>query len=99
MTFQPWIRPERVDRCETIFVSFNGAMTFQPWILLAIESYQHGNDPFNGAMTFQPWILLDSLWLWLLPVSPFNGAMTFQPWILQCDQRRYGCNRHPLMEP
>ena len=37
--------------------SFNGAMTFQPWILV-VTCYSHLRSPlrFNGAMTFQPWI-------------------------------------------
>ena len=36
---------------------FNGAMTFQPWILcIAVIATGRNLSGFNGAMTFQPWI-------------------------------------------
>ena len=37
--------------------SFNGAMTFQPWIQqFASHKFRRRQSCFNGAMTFQPWI-------------------------------------------
>ena len=36
--------------------SFNGAMTFQPWIPGWCAICRASTPTFNGAMTFQPWI-------------------------------------------
>ena len=52
--------------------SFNGAMTFQPWIPASCTPLRKSISGFNGAMTFQPWICQN---------RRRNGAMTFQPWI------------------
>ena len=35
---------------------FNGATTFQPWILQGCSWFKLLSDSFNGATTFQPWI-------------------------------------------
>ena len=59
---------------------FNGAMTFQPWILRPWSTILSGGQTFNGAMTFQPWIRYDCR-CHTGKSSSFNGAMTFQPWI------------------
>ena len=67
--------------------SFNGAMTFQPWIPGPPQPGIHRPAArFNGAMTFQPWIP------YRRALSPrqrtcFNGAMTFQPWIRSAGPR------------
>ena len=59
---------------------FNGAMTFQPWIL-HIVGVSLIPPSFNGAMTFQPWIRPIWFAATAIDCTRFNGAMTFQPWI------------------
>jgi len=61
--------------------SFNGAMTFQPWILQD-SSHRHFRTPFASM---EPWLFSHG---YLYPDfcvysedKGFNGAMTFQPWI------------------
>ena len=46
------------------FGTFNGAMTSQPWIHLAVLPAHRAPEPFNGAMTSQPWIRHDNLAIW-----------------------------------
>ena len=41
------------DSAAQLRYSFNGAMTFQPWIPVQLLA---PSPCFNGAMTFQPWI-------------------------------------------
>ncbi len=68
------------------WMTFNGAMAFQPWKPELPGRHGRHGRPFNGAMAFQPWKLVvflgaPSLW------STFNGAMAFQPWKLGGGER------------
>ena len=62
-------------------LAFNGAMTFQSWIVNLKQLLITRRVPFNGAMTFQSWIVyrvrIDRIFS-----ASFNGAMTFQSWIV-----------------
>ena len=62
-------------------ITFNGAMTSQPWIPEQAGDEGHRHRRFNGAMTFQPWIPKNHL---RKPhaADPFNGAMASQSWKL-----------------
>ena len=66
--------------CPPASTSFNGAMTFQPWIRRRTRIGWRSTTSFNGAMTFQPWIHGPDA-PYSATCASFNGAMTFQPWI------------------
>ena len=72
-------------------VSFNGATTFQPWIVNYVF-YERSTDRFNGATTFQPWIVLNApvetvgpqveKFQWGHDFSAMDRAAIFRPLLL-----------------
>ena len=97
MTFQPWILEQLGNERER-FLTFNGAMTFQPWIHRSEADrtgqevppsmepcpFSHGYNDITGRTS--------------RAVAPFNGAMTFQPWIHR-NRLKQREQRLPSMEP